>query len=310
MDFGIIFTQAFLVAVLASGIKLAIPILTPALGEIYGQRSGVMNLGIEGIMLAGAIAGFVETYNTGNYFLGIFVGALVGALMGLVLALLCVTLGLNQSVIGFAIYFVGWGLSSYLFRIFFGPGRIPSIGSIKDTPIPVLSQIPIIGKILFNQNIFVYFTLLLVPISAIILFRTTWGLKIRAVGENPLAADAAGINVYLIRYACVIFSGAMSGYAGALIALQLGTFMEMVTGSRGWVAFAIVIFSQWSPYKALFGALLFGCLSAFQLALQAHGFAIPPEFLAMLPYVLTIVALLTVKKARPPSAFTKPYKRG
>lgn len=302
----------FFITLFASTIRLAVPILSATLGEIFSQRSGVLNLGIEGMMLMGALGGFLGAHFTGSLWLGVLFGMIIGGLFGLIHAFFSVTLGVNQMLSGIGLYMLGWGLSSFLFRAIFGLSPVTRLEGFSAIHIPILSQIPILGPILFQQNILVYLIILLVPLFTIILFRTTIGLKIRAVGENPMAADTLGISVFRIRYLCVIFGGMLAGLGGAYLVLaEIGVFTNQMTAARGWIAVALVIFSKWKPSWALIGALLFGLANAMQLRFQALGIAFPYQFLLMLPYILTITALILLyRRAERPGALTRPYKRG
>ena len=304
--------EIFLTTLFASTIRLAIPILLATLGEIFSQRSGVLNLGIEGMMLMGALGGFIGAHFTGSLWFGVLSGIIIGGLFGLIHAVFSVTLGANQMLSGIGLYMLGWGLSSFLFRAIFGLSPVARLEGFSPIHIPILSQIPILGPILFQQNILVYLTFLLVPLFTIILFRTTIGLKIRAVGHNPMAADTLGISVFRIRYLCVILGGMLAGVGGAYLVLaEIGVFTNQMTASRGWIAVALVVFSKWLPSWAMAGALLFGLANAMQLRFQALGVAFPYQFLLMLPYILTIIALImSYRRAERPAALTRPYKRG
>lgn len=297
-----------LIALLNAAIRLAIPVLLAAIGEIFVERAGVLNLGIEGMMLMGAFISMVVTVFTGDYALGIFSGMLIGGAMGLILALLTISFRLDQILSGLSIYFLGWGLSTFLYAPL-APLTKPSLGTI---PIPILNEIPIIGPTLFQQNILVYSALILVPVSSIIIFRTTFGLKIRSAGENPKAVDVLGINVYRIRYLCVIFGGLLAGLAGTFLSIGItGAFRENMVAGRGFVAIAIVYFGKWGPWRTLVGSLLFGGSYALQAVIQAGGSPIPYEFMLMLPYLLILIFLVLVSRgARGPAALGVPYERG
>lgn len=301
---GELLTIGFFVSV----IRLTTPILLASLGQIFTQRSGVINLGVEGMMLMGAIFSILVTFVTGSVWLGIMAGIAMGALMGVIMALLSVTLRVNQILAGLSIFFLGLGLSTFIYRPFAPISVIP----LEKISIPLLSEIPVVGPILFQQNVLVYLALILVPLSGIILFRTSWGLKIRATGESPEAVDTLGINVYRIRYLCIIIGGMLAGLAGTAMTVgELGTFTEGMTVGRGWIAVAIVYFGKWIPYRVFIGSLVFGGTFALQLRLQALGFPIPYEFLLMLPYILTIIALTMMGRgAVGPASTGKPYERG
>jgi len=299
-------------SLLASTVEFSTPILLAALGEVITERSGVMNLGIEGIMLIGAFCGFWGALTTGNPWFGILIALIAGALVGVLKAFFSITLKANQVIAGLAIWILGIGLSTYLSRTVLGitPGTV-MIPGLEKAPIPLFSNIPFIGKIFFDHNVLVYLTLLLVPILHFILFKTTIGLKIRAVGENPRVADTLGVNVFLIRYLCTIIGAALMGVAGSYLTLgRLFTWVEEVTAGRGWLALAIVFFSKRYPFKALLGAWLFGAAYALQYHLQAMNIGIPYQFLLMLPYIVTIVTLLgIIGREEAPAALGIPYSR-
>ncbi|MCL4458937.1 MAG: ABC transporter permease [Chloroflexi bacterium] len=313
MDWSKLLTEAFLIGLSASTIRLATPVLVVVLGEIFAELSGVLNLGLEGMMLMGAIGGFVTTYITGNPWLGLLIGTLAGGLMGLLMAFLTVTLRVDQVISGIALVILGQGVSGFVFRRIFGAFKVPpGIQGFEVIHVPILDRIPILGPVLLEHTILVYLVFALVPLTWIALNRTTIGLKLRAVGEHPRAADTVGINVYLVRYSAVIFGGVMAGLGGAILTVgQLHFFVENVTAGRGWIAIALVIFAKWDPFRALGGALLFGFADALQMRLQALGFAILPyEFLIMVPYLLTILVLLgAVGRTVPPAALTVPYEK-
>lgn len=305
-----LFSQGFIIGVLATGVRLAAPFLFAGLGEVFAERSGVLNLGVDGIMLMGAFIGFWAAYTLGSPWMGLLAAAIVGALMGLFMALISVHLQANQGIAGIGLQLLGWGLSGLLFRLTFG--AVTGVRGFPAIEIPGLSHLPFIGPVLFRQNILVYLAISLVPVSAFVLFRTTLGLKIRAVGENPEAADTLGVSVYGIRYLCVMLGGILAGIAGAFLTIgQMNMFVDNITGGRGFIAIALVCFGRWHPYGVLVGALLFSVLDALQMWIQVIGAPIPYEFLVMLPYVLTIVVLATaVGRARGPLALSKPYTRG
>lgn len=288
------------------------PILVAALGETYSERSGVLNLGCDGIMLMGAAIGFLGAYFSGNILIGLLMAIMIGALLGSIHAYLSVTLKINQIVAGMSIWILGIGLSSLLYRVLIGVKiALPRISPLSDIPIPLLSNIPVLGPIFFNQNILVYLVYLLIPILYIVLFKTTIGLSIRAVGENPRAADTLGINVFKLRYACVIFGSSMMGLAGAYLSLvEIGTFTEGITGGKGWIALALVIFGRWNPLIVFLGSLLFAGIEVYQYYLQLTTPNIPYQFLLMMPYIATIIVLIYVyRKAEAPAALATPYER-
>lgn len=320
MDLSRILTMAFLIALLTSGIRLAIPVFLAALGEIVTERAGVMNLGLEGVMIVGALAGFMGDYYVEHLpaemglawlapWAGIALGILGGIAMGLIMAVLTVTLRSDQVIAGVTLVILGQGVTTYVFRQAFGQ-LTANINGFNVLPIPLLSKIPFLGPLLFNHDIMTYISVLLMFGVTYFLFHTTWGLNIRAAGEHPAAADTSGVNVNVVRYAAVLIGGALASLGGAvLIVSQLHIFDENITAGRGWIAVALVIFSRWRPKLALAGALLFGIANALQYRLQAMNLkGVPYEFLLMLPYILTIVVLLQqVRKSDTPAALGTPY---
>lgn len=305
-------TLPFWIGFLAATVRVATPLILATLGETFSERSGVLNLGIEGIMMFGAFAGFITVFLTKNLWLGVTLATLSGLLFGLFMAFLTVTLGLNQHVSGLGITIFATGLAYYLYRAIIGSPTVPpTITPFATISIPLLSKIPIIGQVLFNQTIITYFALIAVPISGYLLFKTNFGLSIRSVGENPEAADAVGVNVYKTRYTSLMIAGALMGLSGAFFTLaEFNMFLYDIVGGRGWVSIALVIFANWVPVKVFWGALLFGGIDAIGLRLQGTSISVPFQVYLMLPYVLTILVLiLTARKASAPSALLKPYRR-
>lgn len=327
MDWSLILTWSFLIALITSGIRLSIPILITVLGEIVTESSGVLNLGLEGVMAVGGVAGYLTTLYLQNgplanspqlaVWLGLLAGVLGGMAMGLIKSVLSITLRADQTVSGVTLVVFGVGLSNYLYRSLFST-LSETIVKLPAVKIPFLSQIPVIGDIFFKYDATVYLTLFLVFATWFFLFRTTWGLRIRSVGENPAAADTSGIHVEKTRYAATLIGAAMAGLGGAVLCVaQLGLFREGIIAGKGWIAVALVIFSRWRPLYALYGALLFGFADAIQYRIQAlsqiglGSKTLPYEFLLMLPYVLTIVALLLRNKlSDQPAALGRAYIKG
>jgi len=297
-------------SVFASTIRLATPYIFASLGEMFGQRSGVLNLGVEGIMLMGAFFAFYTVLITNSVLLGLLAALLVGLLMGLAMAFISVTLKAEQGISGIGLYLFGLGMSDLLFQKWVGTPK--SVSGFPNIYIPVLSDIPVLGEIFFHHNILVYLAFALVPISAFVLNRTPFGLMIRAAGQNPEAADAMGVNVARVRYTTVIIGGMFSGVAGASLSIAIiNTFQQNLTSGLGFIAVALVYFGRWKPYGVLVGALLFSFVNALQLQVQAVGIKIPSEFAVMLPYVITIIALVFAsKRVEKPTALTKPFERG
>ncbi len=299
-----------IIGILTSGIRLATPYLYASIGETFGQRSGVLNLGVDGQMLLGAFAAFYVAFTTENLWLGLLAAVLVGALMGLAMAFVTVNLHAEQGISGIGFYLFGLGMSELLFKMLLG--TVETVKGFPPLHIPLLGDIPIIGEIFFQQNIMVYGAFLLVPISWFILNKTTLGLKIRSVGENPEAADSVGVSVARVRYFTVILGGILSGVAGASLSIALlNVFQQNMTSGLGFIAVALVYFGAWRVRGVLIGALLFSMVNSLQLWMQVLNIDIPSELAVMLPYILTIVVLvLTVSRVRPPAALTKPFERG
>jgi simple sugar transport system permease protein len=298
------------VGILASGFRLATPYLYASLGETFGQKSGVLNLGVEGIMLLGAFAAFYTTFITENLWLGLLAAIIVGGIMGLAVAVINVTLKAEQGISGIGVFLFGLGMSELLFQKTLG--TVETVSGFSSIYIPFLSDIPYIGEIFFQQNFLVYAAYIMVPVSWFVLGKTTLGLKIRAVGENPVAADTLGVSVNGVRYFTQIFGGIMSGIAGASLSIALlNVFQQNLTSGLGFIAVALVYFGGWRPLGVLVGSLIFSMVNALQLWVQVLNIPIPADIAVMMPYVLTILALvIAVQRVRPPSALTKPYERG
>ncbi len=302
-------TVTVLVGILSSGIRLATPYLYAAIGETFGQRSGVLNLGVDGQMLLGAFSAFYVVYRTGNLGLAVLVALLVGALMGLAMAFVTVNLHAEQGISGIGFYLFGLGMSDLLFQKLIG--TVETVNGFPKVDIPVLSSLPYLGEIFFTHNILVYIAYLLVPLSWFVLNRTTLGLKIRSVGENPEAADSLGVSVARVRYFTVTLGGTLSGIAGASLSIGLlNVFQQNMTSGLGFIAVALVYFGGWRPWGVLGGALLFSMVNSLQLWMQVLGIPTPSDIAVMLPYILTILVLVaSVSKVRAPSALTKPFER-
>jgi ABC-type uncharacterized transport system permease subunit len=303
---------AFVSGLIGAMMRMATPIIFATLGEILSERSGVLNLGIEGIMLMGAMTGFLVTFSSDSIWLGVFAAAGVGMILGLLMAFLAVYLGLSQHVSGLAITLFCTGLAMFIYRLHFGSPTVPPIiQPFKQVALPLLSKIPLIGPGLFTNYSLTFIAWILVPIVSILLYKTKMGLKIRTVGENPVVADTVGVNVTLTRTLCLVAGGALMGIGGAFLTLaHQNMFLIDVIGGRGWVAIAMVIFGNWDPLKGALGALIFGFLDGLQLRLQGLGIAISFHIFLMIPYLLTIVALISVsRKASVPASLLKPYRR-
>lgn len=320
MDWNQILTTTFLVALLTTGIRLAVPVLLAVLGEIITQLAGVMNLGLEGVMLVGGLAGFATTYYleqaTGlpqlAAWIGLGAGLAAGALMGLIMAILSITCRTDQVVAGITLVLLGQSFTTYCYRA--APNLAQArVSGLAPLPIPGFAEIPILGSVLFNQSPIIYLSGLLVVGVGCLLYRTPWGLTLRATGEHPTAVETSGLNVIRIRYLCTLAGSALAGLGGAVLTVvQLNLFIEGVTAGRGWIAIALVFFSRWRPSLALAGALLFGIADALQFRIQALGSEnLPYEFLLMLPYALTLLVLASRRlKDQTPSALGIPYIKG
>ena len=304
------FTEAILIATFASGVRLAVPLLLAALGETYGQRSGVLNLGVDGIMLLGAFGGYYAVLKTGNVWYGLLVGIGVGLVLGLASALISVTLLAEQGISGIGVYLFGLGMSDLLFQKLVGT-PIP-INKFPKMDIPGLSDLPWIGGMFFQFSVIVYIAFALIPISIFVINRTTFGMKIRSVGENP-EADSVGVSVAKVRYATVTIGGTLAGVAGAALAIDLGIFQQNLTNAQGFIAIALVYFGAWRPLGVMGGALLYGFVNAIVLQFKTLGI-IPQswsDIANMAPAIITILALVIVaRRFRQPAALTKPFTRG
>lgn len=300
-----------LTATVASGIRLTAPFLLAALGEAMGQRSGVLNLGVEGVMLLGAFAAYYVALSTGDLVLGVAVGAGVGLAMGLLTAVVSVTLRAEQGISGIGVYLFGLGASDLLFQKLVGTPR--PIRSLPVIEIPLLSDLPVAGPMLFRHNALVYLAFLLVPALTFVLNRTTYGTKVRAVGENPAAADSLGVGVARVRYSTVLLGNLLAGLAGATLAVELGIFQQNLTAGQGFIAVALVYFGAWRPIGVMLGSLLYGMIAATVLTWKTLGI-IPrsaSDLAAMAPAVITVIALVLVARFfRQPAALAKPYERG
>jgi simple sugar transport system permease protein len=308
-----ILNQIFQVGFFAALIRIATPLTFGTIGELFAERSGVLNLGIEGIMMLAAMTGFSAAYFSGSLWLGVLAAVATGILAGLLMGLLTVTLGLSQHVSGIGTTLLCSGLSFFFYRLIFGqPSSIPNIKSFEVVALPGLSAIPFVGAVLFDQFALVYLAMAIVPVSAWVLFHTPWGLNLRTVGENPHAAYAAGVSVDATRYQALMISGALMGLAGAFLSMaQFNAYTFGVISGRGWVCIALIVFGQWSPWKSAAGALLFAFIDALQLRLQASSaIDLPYEVFLMMPFVLTIVGMALVSRnARAPAALLKPFRK-
>jgi general nucleoside transport system permease protein len=304
----------FTASLWAAAIRIASPLIFATLGELICERAGVLNLGIEGIMTAGAFSGWLTVFFGGDLWLGVLVAALVGALFGLLHAILVVPLGLSQHVTGIGITLLASSLSYYTYRLALPEVTSPpKIEPFQSWSVPFLSDIPIVGEALFRQTPLTYLAFVLVALVAWFLYRTPLGLAVRTVGENPMAVEAQGIDVNRIRIGSVMVGSALMGIGGSFLTLSAfnSFFFEMING-RGWICIALVVFGSWRPGKALLGAILFGAFDAYQLRLQQlAGGVLPYQLFLMLPFIMSIIALIVMsRRAAYPRALMVPYRKG
>ena len=298
------------VGLFAAALRMATPIVYAALGGIFSERVGIINIGLEGMMLTSAFAGVATSFYTGNPWLGVVVAVLVGGLIGLLLALLTVKFVGDQIVSGTGINIFALGFTAYMSQIIWGSrGASEGVRGLGTWTIPVVADLPVVGPIIGSHSPLVYLMLVVTVLSYVVLFRTPLGLRIRAVGEHPTAAETAGIDVIRVKFLCVILSGMLAGIGGAFLSLgHLNLFTRGMTGGRGFIALAALIFGKWMPFGAFGASLLFGLADALQMRLQSLGL-LPPQIILTIPYLLTVAVLAgVVGRARPPSDY-KPYKR-
>lgn len=306
----ILFTASFWVA----AIRIASPLIFATMGELICERAGVLNLGIEGIMTAGAFAGWFTVYMGGDLWTGVLVAALVGMALGLLHSLLTVPLGLSQHVVGIGVTLLATSLTYYVYRLALPEVTSPpKIEPFQPWAVPGLSKLPVVGEALFTQTSLTYLAFVLVIVVAWVLYRTPLGLAVRAVGENPGAVEAQGISVTAVRMGAVMAGSALMAIGGAFLTMSAfnSFFFNMING-RGWVCIALVVFGSWRPGKALLGAILFAAFDAYQIRLQQlSGGVVPYQVFLMLPYALSILALIVVaRRATYPKALMVPYQKG
>lgn len=307
-----VLSVSFITALLSAGVRMAVPLMYAGLGETVSEKSGVLNIGMEGVMLCGAFFSFAGAYFTGSLFLGFVLGMIFGMLVSLLHALLCVKGKQNQTVSGLAINMISLGATSYLYKLMcnnFSHMQIPTLPQIN---LPLLCDIPIIGPAFFQQDFLTYVAYILL-VAAFVFYRyTRLGLNMAAIGEKPMAADAAGVHVERFQWIACAVNGLLGGAGGAyLIVSQLGLFADNMTAGRGYIALAVVILGRYCPQGVFLSALLFGVANGAQIRLQALGVNLPMQLLSMLPYLITLLALLlTSGRSREPESLAKPYIRG
>ncbi|WP_347268221.1 ABC transporter permease [Paracoccus sp. (in: a-proteobacteria)] len=289
-------TLGFFATLIGAAWRLATPLIFASVGEVISERAGVLNIGIEGTMAAGAFCGFAATFASGSLHLGLAAGIMAGIVFGLIFGFFTITVKADQIVVGAAINMLGLGLTGFLFRTYYvSTGK--GVDIAQPVHIPFLSDIPYLGEALFRQNLIVYSTIPVAVLAAVLLYRTSFGLTLRAVGDHPKAVDVAGRSVAAYRYGAVVIGSALAGLGGAFLTLgHSNQFVEGMTSGRGFIALAVVVFARWSPLGAFFVSLLFGVFYALQLQLQAQPMLnIPYQALQVLPYVMTILALVLVR---------------
>lgn len=302
----------FFVQLLLSSVRMGTPILLVALAELYSERAGLVNIGLDGIMSIGALIGFLFGYMTGNPFVGILAGAMAGIAVNMIYAFCTVTLCAEQIVYGMAINIFAPALASFIYRAYFSDTSTVVQGvSMKAAAIPLLSKLPIVGDLFFNHSVLVYFAYLLVPLTAVFLNKTKAGLNFRAVGEYPKAAETLGVNVIRQKYLASIICGALAGTGGAYLTLcYTSTYSEGIVAGRGFIALSAVIFGRWTPGGVLLACLLFGFCDAIQIRLQLLSPGTPYQLLQMIPYICTLIALIVFGiRKNGPKANGQPYFR-
>ena len=305
-------SQVLSATLFAAAIRSATPILYPALAGIFSERAGVLNIGLEGIMLLSAFAAVVGSYYTGNPWIGVLCAIAAGLLTSLIHAFMCINMRAEQAIVGTGINILGAGLPSFLLLKLFGSqGISPIVPRIYEWRVPFIADLPVIGPIIGTQSPLVYLALLMVPVSWFVLFKTPFGLRLRAVGENPRAAETVGVSVYRMRYSGVLISGVLASLGGAFLSISyLAQFIRLMTAGRGFIGLAAMIFGRWNPWGALLACLIFGFADALQASAQAANVPVAPQFLLALPYVLTIIALVgAMGRANPPAYVAKPYEK-
>jgi len=312
--FNDLLQAAFIISLFSGMIRIAVPILFAALGELVVERAGILNLNVEGAMTMGAFVGFALARESGNLWFGVLGAAVSGGLLSLLMAFLSVNLKIDQTITGLALNIFASGFSFYIYRILyqdFVGGNMPTVQPFTTYSIPLLSKIPIIGPILFSQHGLSYIAFILVPIIFFFLYRTKYGLALRCLGENPRTVDMKGLSVNTYQYLALIFGGIMSGIGGSFLTLaSAGMFVRDIAAGRGWIAIAIVIFGNWKPSKILWAALFFALLDAFQMQFQSLGIQIPYQLVLTLPYVLTILVLIFSRRQQgAPLSLGIPYSR-
>jgi simple sugar transport system permease protein len=305
------FFDIITVGLFAATLRLATPLIFASLGGIFSERGGIINIALEGMMLTGAFTGAFVTYSLGNPWLGVLAGILAGGLLGLVHGFITIKFAGDQIVSGTGINIFALGFTAYMSQIVWGSrgGSPPIPQGLGTVSIPLLADVPLIGDVFGKQNLLVYIALIAVIASYLIIFKTPWGIRVRAVGEHPGAADTTGIKVYRTKYLCVLVSGMLAGLGGAFLSLgHVSLFRNGMTAGRGFIALAAMILGGWSPFGALGASLFFGFADALQIRLQSVG-ALPSQIVLTLPYILTIIVLAIFARKRYAPSDYKPYEK-
>lgn len=307
-----IFQLTIIISMLSGMMRIATPILLAALGELVTEKAGILNLGVEGVMLTGAFMGFLVANQTGSIPLALLCAMLAGGVMSLIMVFMAATLKVNQVVTGLALNLLASGITFYWYRVVFSQvGVTPTIEIMKVVKIPLLSQIPVLGEVLFSQYALTYFAFLMVPVIWYFINKTRYGLEIRALGENPRAIDIKGINVTRLQYLATFFGGLMGGLGGAFLTVSsAGMFLPEMSNGRGWLAIVVVISGNWQPFGMVLAALVFSFFDAFQLQAQSLGVNFPYELLLALPYLIAILFLIVSRaRSEAPGQLGEPYHR-
>jgi simple sugar transport system permease protein len=308
-------SAVFGIGLFVTGLQLAMPTALAAVGEAFSERAGTLNLGLEGVMLWGALGAFVGDYYTASAAVGVLVGIAGGVLLCALMAVLSVTLKTDQVINGIVLVIFAEGVTAFVYEHLFSVGSQPQLTPLHNLRVPGLASVPWVGPVLFDQNGLFYISIVLALSVWVLLYQTRFGLRVRAVGERPEAADAGAIHVDRVRVLALLVCGAFGGLGGAVLAIDIGLFSDTITAGRGWVAIALVIFGRWNPLLVLFGALMFGITDALQLRIQTFSggtnSAVPYEFFQALPYLLTLVVMVTAtivaRRSAQPAALGTPF---
>lgn len=306
------FVDVFVIGLLSGALELSVPLIFGGIGETFGQRAGVMNLAVNGMMIMGALCGFVGANLTGNLWFGVLTGMLGGMALGALFAFLCITLELNQTIVGVLLSLFGIGVIGFVMVVVFGSNFIQGKVAFSRLAIPLLADIPIVGEIFFRRHIFVYIALIATVVAYYVIYHTSWGLTIKSLGSNPRAAHSLGIKVNRIRWYTTLFNGCMAGLGGAYVTLALvPTFTNTAITAQGWISVALVTFGSWNPAVVTVGALMFSGTQVGILALQTQGIPIPADILSIFPYALVLAMYVLVgrKKRDVPIQLTIPFRR-